>query len=47
MFDYFLFLFRTMECLMTGTASSNAIDNYDEADDKDLDPEDLGKTNNL
>ena len=33
-----------MDCLMTGNASSNAIDHDDDVDDKDLDPEDLGET---
>jgi hypothetical protein len=32
-----------MESLMSGNLSLTAADNYDENDDKDLDPEDLGK----
>ena len=35
------FCSRTMESLMSGTASFN--DKYDENEDKDIDPEDLGE----
>ncbi len=39
---FVIIFFRTMESLMSGNLSLTAADNYDENEDKDLDPEDLG-----